>query len=275
MGSFVSSVAGGIAGKALGGIFGGSDKKQKSKSASTSSATSKSSLVLAEDQAQRRKGAQNVVSSSAMSSLPVELQELLSSVIERSSTAISPDYSNLRTDSLTDLQNLLTSRSRQAEQDISAKTQAIMNESRRAGEKELTALETRFAREAGGSMGNTFVTAATSEGRAALESQLASQEAKLGIQARGIQTSELGQLLELLNVDPQSSDVSNFARLLETLKGSSVEQTGTQDTASEELVNMLRDLTEKKNVNSTGKNTTRGSGSSRGFSLSFGEDPAE
>lgn len=183
---------------------------------------------------------------SLLSSLPEELQNLLSDIIETKGQEIEAGGSE-RAKTLADFTTSLASRAQEAQADIFAQSQAILDESRRVGERELGALETRFAREAGGSVGNTFVTAATAEGRASLESQLAAQEAQQGIQARQLQSAEFAQVLQALSADPQGADIANFTKLLETLKGASVEQTGRTDiaeTSSSELREIIKVLTE-------------------------------
>jgi len=124
--------------------------------------------------------------------------------------------------------DLLTTRATGAENAINAQTADIIAGARTTGEKELQRLQTQLAQQAGGSFANTQVLAGTAEGRASLESQLAALQSQLGINARDVQTQELGQLLQAAGAEE-----SQIAPLLNILKGAQQEQIGTVTTAQE------------------------------------------
>lgn len=144
-----------------------------------------------------------------------------------------------------------------AQEDITGLIQPIVDNARFQGERELETLQTQLAQQAGGSLGNTFVTAATAEGRTNLESKLASMEAQLKINARGQETQERLQGFASLLQNVQAGqagagiDLQAFLGSLQALKGGVAETTGqiAGQTVSEQesvqnLVDMLNRLTQ-------------------------------
>jgi len=145
-------------------------------------------------------------------------------------TTMTPD------DQLKQLGTFLVSRAEGAEATLNNQTTAILNESRRSGQREVDRLQTDLAQAAGGSTASGFVVAATSEAQAALESQLAAASAAFAQQNRGVATTEFQTAIDALS------------------SGIAGEATSTQAIA--QLVNVLRGATQTTQASETGQSTT-------------------
>lgn len=129
-------------------------------------------------------------------------------------------------ESIQNLTDILTQRA--SGTGISDSIENILAGARVSGERELDALQTLLAQQAGGSLANAGVIAGSAEGRVNLEAQLASLQGQLQLEARGIESQELTQALEAVQ---QQTGVA--IPLLQVLKGSETEQTGTTTTAQQ------------------------------------------
>jgi len=152
-----------------------------------------------------------------------------------------------------DLIALLTGRAGTAEADIAAENAAIVESARFSGERELASLQTLLAQQAGGSLANTGVIAATAEGRAGLESQLAGLQARLNLEGRQTATSELAQALS-----GAQGEQGQLTNLLNILKGSTAEQTGTVSAAGTQEQTQTQDIQTLAKAISDSISQTRG-----------------
>lgn len=155
---------------------------------------------------------------------------------------------------------LLLTRAEGAEEAVLARTGAIVGEARRTGERELTRLQTDLAQQAGGSTFNTFVQGATAEGRASLESQLAALQAQLGIQARGIETDELSNVVEAISTGAAGEAASSnaIAQLVNVLRGATARTETTGEQTQQETQRAMETLTELMTQLTKGETTTKG-----------------
>lgn len=196
------------------------------------------------------------------SSLSDDIIALLENVVRDFGGSLTGEDSSI--DKAGELSDILGTRAKTAQEDIIADIDPIIAGARREGERGLKTLETQLAQQAGGSLGNSFVTAATAEGREGLETNLARLEAELNLKARDTQTNELGAAIQALSEDPSTANVANFVSLVQTLKGAQVEQesekTGTSETETE-LSRVLKELVE---------GTSTSESESSGFSIGFG-----
>ena len=231
-----------------------SSKKQKSKSRTSAQRDTDEQTTQTGEREQRSTAEKQT------SVLSAELQEMLSGLSKRFNDDILAGGTAQQIEAA-NLASLFSDRAQRAEIDTNKILAPIFAESRRAGEADLAALQTRLAQEAGGSMGNSFVTAATAEGRAMLESQLAAEEAKFSLQARDTQTQELMQALAGLQTDTTTGNVQNLSQLLTVLKGSTVEQKSKATTEEKSVAELSRIIKELTN------STTKGSSSGTAFSI--------
>ena len=132
---------------------------------------------------------------------------------------------------------LLTERATGAGDALNAENEAIITGARASGERELQALQTQLAQQAGGSLANTGVLAGTAESRVDLETQLAGLRAQLNLQARTTETDELGQLLQAAGAEE-----SQIVPLLNILKGAQAEQVATTTTAQDQTQRQVQDV---------------------------------
>lgn len=165
------------------------------------------------------------------------------------------------------LASALGERAQTADADIGANFAAILDESRRSGERDLQRLVTDLSQQAGSSQ-NTFVAAAAAEGRAALESQLASLRAQLNLTGRQQATQELQSALTAI-AGEDNRNVQNLTNLINSVRGAEATATSTksnEQTVIEELES-LETLSELVNALTIAK--TEGKSKSSGFSIGF------
>lgn len=157
----------------------------------------------------------------------------------------------------------LQTRAGTAEEEILASITPIVAEARRAGELELKALQDRAARQAGGSTANLGVSAQVAEGRAALESKLASLQAGLELQARGTATQELQGAISALASGQQvnAQQEATLTNILGILKGATATQTGQAATETGTQAKSTQEATtsteQKNTVSSLLENITK------------------
>ncbi len=175
------------------------------------------------------------------------------------------------------LVELLASRATEADEFQQQQTAAIVGEARRTGEIRVGVAEQSAARGAGSSL-NTIVQQLGLEERAALESQLASLEATLGLQGRQAATDEITGAVKTAT-GAQAGQAGAAASLADVLKGATQETTtsvATQEQTQQiqDLVSILASLTGQTKLTDlteilTGKataettETARGTGKSR------------
>ena len=211
-------------------------KSKTAKEEATDTDKSTKAVSTAEQTSQTQQQVQSIAQL-----LDTETQDLIKSLVGQLSQDIGGnDEADL-------LSSLLSERSQTAEGDVLAQIGPIIANARREGERQLIALQTQLAQQAGGSLANTGVVTATAEGRAGLETQLADLEAKLNIGARDKQTEELQGAFAAVSAPDQQQASSGglISNLLNILKGAQAKQTetgatqATAKTREEQLVNEL------------------------------------
>lgn len=142
----------------------------------------------------------------------------------------------------------------------------IISDARRTGERELSALGTGLAQQAGSSL-NSLVQTGIGEGRADLESKLAALQADLTLQGRQLESQDANAALAaLISASGSASSASGnvteqVTQLASILKGATGETVGTgteQLTGSSntsEIATALRDVLTQYSNSSKGKAT--------------------
>lgn len=161
-----------------------------------------------------------------------------------------------------ELQTLFGEKAKTAEEDIQSQLAPILSEAERKGQRDITSLQTQLAQQAGGSLANTFVTAATSEAQASLQSQLASLASELNLKAREQGQDEIAQAVELLAQGP-GAQTEALTALVESLRGAETVQTGTQEVTSQQVSDLVRTIDEL--IKGSSESETKESGFSLGF----------
>lgn len=159
-------------------------------------------------------------------------------------------------DQLKQLATLLTERASGAEAALNQQTSAILNESRRAGQREVDRLQTDLAQAAGGSKANTFVAGATAEAQASLESQLAAAAASFAQQNRNVATTEFQTAIDALSsgIAGEATSVQAISQLVNVLRGAT--QTTTATEVGSQQTQMTAEETVKELINALTKGTS-------------------
>lgn len=194
-----------------------------------------------ESQAQAQQQKQVTKQVGEISYLDIETQDFVKDLIAQLGGDISLEGKDL----MSDLAASISARAQTAETDIAAQISPIVTGARAEGERQLQALQTQLAQQAGGSLANTLVTSSTAQGRADLETQIAKLEGELTLQARGQVTQELTAALQGaagLSAE-EARPTENITNLLNILKGAQVEQTqlGEAATTTESTLNRILD----------------------------------
>ena len=232
-------------------LFGSGDTEKTTDEFSSSVAkeTSKQTGTITDDTA--------LTTTSKTSSLSGDLQEALNAfLLQQISIATDPAASGQA--QIADIANLFAERAVTAEEDILKNNAAIIEESRRLGEKQVNRLQTSLAQQAGGTSANSFVAGATGEAIVGLESSLASLSAELSTAARGIQASEMQAAIEALRSGTADAATRTAAitTLTEALKGAEVSASEVALGSDERTV----DLATKGTTTTTTKGTQTATG---------------
>lgn len=233
----------------LGGLFSG---KKKTKSEQRTERTT--TATVTEDRERGLTGTEQQLAEVRL--LDADVKDALSGLV---GALIGAQQEGGAAQNIGNVAQLLLERGVGAEEAIGANTEAIINEARRIGERELLSTRTRLAQAAGGTTANTFVAGATAEGRAALESQLAALRAQLGIQARGIETEELSNVAQLFSTGAAASAAESnaLAQLLNILRGATQQTQVTGTRTEDERVLATQNIVEILNELIRGKTTTK------------------
>lgn len=213
---------GGDKGKSVGSSLGQRSSKENNVTRSTNTGTSKTQLIEAPIRAAANKIVQALVT-----------QQL-------GKGANSKDINRIAM--------LLEKRSNNAYREQQDANALALAQAERAGQKEITRLQTNLAADAGGSTKNSFVAGATAEASVDLQVNLAALAGDLEMKARNLQTAELNNALEAFSQSSAAgaTDANAIAQLVGTLRGANATSTNAEKATVFEKKNIKDILREHK-----------------------------